>query len=427
VVPPINDSSRERVLLVHATGNANVRQSALALLESDQFAGFCTTFAWNPERRLSHFLPKRLNSELNRRAFFGIPIDRIYTYPWNEVVRLAASRLGYPMLYSGETALFGVDAIYQGLDRRVTRDLKRGKRFQPKPTALYSYDDCAYHCFQEAKQQGMKLIYELPTVYHRSLIKIIQEERELNPEWINAWIGSNDSPEKLARKDQEIRSADAIFVASSYCAQTLKLFPEELHAPVYTINYGSPSVGLERALTTRDEPLRILYVGSMNQRKGISYLFQAVEQLAVDYKLTLIGGMSAIYKTKILTDALAKYNWIDSAPHSEVLRMMRQHDVLVFPTLSDAFGLVIPEAMAQGTVVITTPHSAAPDIIESGVNGFIVPIRDADAITAHLTHLSEDRNYLATMSEAARRCAQQRSWAKYRSEWATAIAECLNR
>jgi glycosyltransferase involved in cell wall biosynthesis len=426
-VPSSINDSRHRVLLVHATGNANVRQSALALLEADLFAGFCTTFAWNPESFLTRILPRHLNSELNRRAFFGIPFNRIYTYPWNEVVRLAAGRLGYPMLYSGERALFGVDAIYQRLDRRVTADLRRGKRFNPKPTALYSYDDCAYHCFHEGRHQGLKLIYELPTVYHRSLVNIIQEERELNPEWINAWIGSNDSPEKLARKDEEIRSADAIFVASSYCAKTLKLFPEELHAPVYTINYGSPSVGLERALTSRDQPLRILYVGSMNQRKGISYLFQAVEQLTVNYKLTLIGGMSAIYKTKILTDALAKYTWVDSAPHSEVLRMMRQHDVLVFPTLSDAFGLVIPEAMAQGTVVITTPHSAAPDIIESGVNGFIVPIRDADSITAHLTHLSEDRSYLATVGEAARRSAQQRSWAKYRSEWATAIAECLGR
>lgn len=418
-------SSRERVLLVHATGNANVRQSVLALLESDQFAGFCTTFAWNPESRLARLLPRRLTSELNRRAFFGIPEQSIYSYPLRELIRLAASRLGLTSLYSGEQALFGVDAIYQGLDRRVTHDLANGTKYHPRPTALYSYDDCAYHCFHEAKHQGMRCIYELPTVYHRSLIKIIHEEREVNPEWIHAWIGSNDSAEKLARKDEEIRNADAIFVASSYCAQTLKLFPEELHGPVYTINYGSPSVGLERSLTHRDDQLRILYVGSMNQRKGISYLFDAVDKLDLDHKLTLIGGMSATYKPKILTDALERYIWIDSAPHSEVLRMMRQHDVLVFPTLSDAFGLVIYEAMAQGTVVITTPHSAAPDIIESGVNGFIVPIRDANAITEILTRLAEDRNYLATVSEAARRSAQQRTWAKYREEWATAIAECL--
>jgi glycosyltransferase involved in cell wall biosynthesis len=422
----MDPSSPERVLLVHATGNANVRQSVLALLESDQFAGFCTTFAWNPESKLAHFLPHRLSFELNRRSYFGIPEESIFTYPWRELIRLAASRLGLTSLYSGEDALFGVDAVYLGLDRRVTKDLARGRKFRPRPTALYSYDDCAYYCFAEAKRQGMRCIYELPTVYHRSLINIIYEERDLNPEWINAWIGSNDSAEKLARKDQEIRSADAIFVASSYCARTLKLFPEELKGPVFTINYGAPSVGLERTLTQRNDQLRILYVGSMNQRKGISYLFEAVDKLTLDHKLTLIGGMSATYKPKILTDALARYTWIDSAPHSEVLRLMRQHDVLVFPTLSDAFGLVIYEAMAQGTVVITTPHSAAPDIIESGINGFIVPIRDADAITDILTRLAEDRNYLAIVSESARRSAQQRTWAKYREEWATAIAECLS-
>jgi glycosyltransferase involved in cell wall biosynthesis len=59
---------------------------------------------------------------------------------------------------------------------------------------------------------------------------------------------------------------------------------------------------------------------------------------------------------------------IAGSPHfriHEVLREMQRHDVLVFPSLFEGFGLVIVEAMSQGLPVITTSHTAGPDIIES--------------------------------------------------------------
>jgi glycosyltransferase involved in cell wall biosynthesis len=126
-----------------------------------------------------------------------------------------------------------------------------------------------------------------------------------------------------------------------------------------------------------------------------------------------------------MEEALGRYEWIDSAPHDRVLQLMRDHDVLVFPSLFEGFGLVILEAMAQGTVVITTPNTAAPDLFEDGHGGFIVPIRSSEAIAARLTQLAEDRDLLAAMSHQAQQVAAACTWERYRSGVLSAIAESL--
>jgi alpha-maltose-1-phosphate synthase len=138
-----------------------------------------------------------------------------------------------------------------------------------------------------------------------------------------------------------------------------------------------------------------------------------MERLDVNATLSLLGRPVAA--PPAMQRALDRWRWIESAPHAEVLQLMREHDVLVFPSLFEGFGLVILEAMAQGTVVIATPHTAAPDLIEDGRDGFIVPIRSSGAIATRLTALAEDRDLLAQMSEAARQKAAKCTWDEYRS------------
>jgi glycosyltransferase involved in cell wall biosynthesis len=64
--------------------------------------------------------------------------------------------------------------------------------------------------------------------------------------------------------------------------------------------------------------------------------------------------------------------------------------------------------------VIATPHTAAPDLIEDGVDGFIIPIRSAEAIAEKLELLRHDPTRLGEMKQAARRKAEIHSWEAYR-------------
>jgi len=129
--------------------------------------------------------------------------------------------------------------------------------------------------------------------------------------------------------------------------------------------------------------------------------------------LTLLGRKAASGCAP-LESAVRKYRWLPSLSHDAVLREMQRHDLLVLPSLFEGFGLVILEAMAQGTPVITTDHTAGPDVIENGTDGFLVPIRSAEAIAEKLDLLARDCEGLIAMKSAAQRNAGSFQWESYR-------------
>ena len=140
-------------------------------------------------------------------------------------------------------------------------------------------------------------------------------------------------------------------------------------------------------------------------------MLKAVAQIEGDVELTLVG--KRIADCAPLDAALQRYKWIDSLPHEKILSTMRAHDVLVFPSLFEGFGLVLTEALSQGLPIISTNHTCAPDLITDGKEGFIVPIRDPDAIADRLTKLSEDRSLLQQMKCHALEAARAHTWSNY--------------
>ncbi|HEY0777071.1 MAG TPA: glycosyltransferase family 4 protein, partial [Gemmatirosa sp.] len=104
----------------------------------------------------------------------------------------------------------------------------------------------------------------------------------------------------------------------------------------------------------------------------------------------------------------------DVHARAEMARIYADSDVCCLPSLSDAFGHVLLEALACGTPVIGTPNTAAPDLVTPGENGFIVPIRDVDALAGALAWCYEHRDALAEMRAQARRCAERFSWSAFR-------------
>lgn len=78
--------------------------------------------------------------------------------------------------------------------------------------------------------------------------------------------------------------------------------------------------------------------------------------------------------------------------------------------------MVITEALSAGMPVITTPHTAGPDILTEGKDGFVVPIRRPDMIADRVTQLAEDEDKRYAMACAARDTANRMSWARYETQ-----------
>lgn len=397
------------VIVTNAAGNQNVRALLRALDHAGMLSRFFTTIAWRRDAPYAALLPRAFREQLDRRVYEAPDAGRIACFPAREAVRHIAWRLGLSALTQGESGWASPYRIGKALDERVAAQIACG---WVDGTAIYAYEDCALRMLGAAAGCGMRRFYELPTGYWRAARRLTAEERELQPEWAATLGRLRDTPAKGARKDAEVESADHIIVPSNFVRDTLREHPA-LTATIDVIPYGAPPVGM-RATAERppSSQLRLLYVGNLNQQKGIAYLFEAMRRLGSAATLTLVGQKPEV-ECPVLDASLKRHDWRGTMAHDRVLEVMAQHDALVFPSLFDGYGLVILEAMAQGLPVITTPNTGGPMAIEEGREGFIVPIRDADAIADRVLRLAGDRERLAAMSAAALEKANLLSWSRY--------------
>ncbi|WP_438481969.1 glycosyltransferase family 4 protein [Oleiharenicola lentus] len=407
------------LLFTHPTGNANVRHAALGLFRAGLLAEFWTCLNLHAPEFIDRLLPARVASQLRRRAYPSELLTSIHTRPFHEVVRLFAPKVGLSSFVKGEGSAFSIDGVYRALDAAVAERLS-----QANFRAVYAYEDGAATAFQAARRRGMVTLYDLPIGHWRAARTLLLEEAEREPEWAATLTGNQDSPAKTDRKDAELAQADIVFVASAFTRQTLSAAPD-FKGTVVVVPYGAPSfTPVTAAVPNPTKKLRVLFVGSLGQRKGLSYLFAACRQLGSAITLTVIGR-KPVETCAALDRELTGVRWIPSCPHQEILAEMVAHDVFVFPSLFEGFGLVLLEAMAMGLPVITTPNTAGPDLIREGVDGFIVPIRDSAAIATRLERLHREPALLAEMRERARERAREFSWDNYESTLATCVTRAL--
>lgn len=408
------------LLLGHPSGNTFFRAAASAFQQAGWLREFHSCICWDPTTPLARLLPRSLSDQMARRGFPDLPRPLQHSHPWRELARITTPHL--PLLKRHEHGPLSVDGVYRSFDRQLARRLSQLQGLR----GVYLYEDAAAYTFQEAARLGIQCIYDLPIGHWRTARQIFEQERELQPEWASTLTGLKDSTAKLERKDLELALADRVIVPSAYVRSTL-INAGIGEGSITVVPFGSPPPSTTLPIATHKSrgPLKVLYVGSLGQRKGLSYGLEAIAALGAQVTLTLIGRPTAS-DCKPLASALDRHQWIASLPHPQILEQMRHHDVLLFPTLFDGFGLVITEALSQGLPVITTAHSGAPECIRNGVEGFIVPIRSSQAIAERLQQLVDNRDQLATMRLSCLHRAAEMCWAGYEQGLRLAVGPVLN-
>lgn len=404
-----------KIILSHPTGNANVRAVSKALAQADLLQKFYTCVAVF-HKSFSFYISKIGPLRALRRRTFA-PVLQAYTRtrPYKELGRLAAQKLDWQKALSHEKGIFCVDRIYHDLDLHVSKRLESAG-------AVYAYEDGALQSFQEAKLKGLKCLYDLPTGYWRAHRKFLAIEREKRPDWAMTLNCFRDSEVKLVRKDQELRLADAIFLASSFTKSTLDLFPGNL-GPVHLVPYGFPAVHKSRKYTSLNgRRLRLLFVGGLSQRKGIANLLEAVEYFRDKVELTIVGREVA-KGCKPLQEGLNRHTWIPSLPNDQILKLMRVHDVLVFPSLFEGYGLVIAEAMSQGTPVITTERTCGADFITDGENGWLSNAGDTIGLVQKINNILSQPENLSRVGKEALLTAEKSPFSLYGEKMVKTIRE----
>ena len=383
-----------KILISHPTSNSNNRAVVKGLSQAAMLYEFHTSiasFQGDLLERLGGFKPFK---EIKRRQFDLELKDFTHSYPFLEAGRIASLKLGLDNLTKHEKGFFSIDKIYKSLDKRMA--LRLLKTSKDNLAGIYGYEDGAFASFTNAKKSGIQCFYDLPIGYWRTARKLMKIEKERWPDWASTLTGLQDSEGKLQRK----------------------------LAPVEIIPYGFPTPTTLKNYTplSGKRKLKILFVGLLSQRKGIADTFEVANKLKDFVELTVVGR-KVTNDCEVLNKELSKHNWIPSLPHNEVLNLMRTHDVLVFPSIFEGFGLVITEAMSQGTPVITTDHTVGPDIIAHEENGWLIKAGSTDELQKCIEDILTKPEKLADVGKAAKETAEKRPWEVYGQEVAEAIAK----
>jgi len=193
------------------------------------------------------------------------------------------------------------------------------------------------------------------------------------------------------------------FVKSSYIKHG---FPPERIFVAYT-DIPLPQV---REPSAKDL-FTVLYVAYTSSRKGLQYLLEAWQNLRLaNARLVLVGGYSGEMPEKLreycdrIINNDSSIIWIGSVGDTSSYYL--NADAFVFPSLSEGNPKAVMEAMAYGLPVVTT--TSAQSIVEDGESGFVIPIRDKEAIKEKIQFFYDNLEKAQEMGSAARKAMEHK-------------------
>jgi glycosyltransferase involved in cell wall biosynthesis len=147
---------------------------------------------------------------------------------------------------------------------------------------------------------------------------------------------------------------------------------------------------------SRSRPLRVLFLGQINLRKGMGPLLEAIRLLRGEpIEFSLVGSIQITVPPDLRDDP--QVHWVGSVSNEKTARFYRDADIFIFPTFSDGFGLTQLEAQAWKLPIVTTKFCG--DVVEDGRNGCILTEVTSCAIAATLRRFLADSAWLQKLSD----------------------------
>ena len=166
----------------------------------------------------------------------------------------------------------------------------------------------------------------------------------------------------------------------------------------------------------RQEPQRLLFVGSWIDRKGIYYLAEAFGLLCramPEVTLSIAGCMAteAAVKNSFAQELRDRVRVIPFVKRQDMPALYAAHDVFVFPSLVEGMPLTLLEAMATGMAIVTTEAPGMADLIEDEFNGLLAQPTDTRGLAAAIERLCRSAELRRQFGKEAQQTARRYTWA----------------
>ena len=331
----------------------------------------------------------------------GLPQSFIHTFPW-----MRAPFMAFPWKQHLPHSVIREWDYYTS----VTFDAWVAKNL-PECDLYVGLSGSTLGAGKKIQQRGGHYICDRGSSHIRAQNQILLEEHD---RWDTPFFGID--PRTIAKEEQEYDESDMITVPSNFVLRSFidqGVPAEKLSLLPYGVNLsrfqpvGKPAQG----------SFDVLFVGGMSLRKGVQYLVQAYQKLSHPAKtLTFVGSVSPelieALKSRNLWPSDAKI--LGHVPQAELKEIMSRSHVMVLPSIEEGLAMVQAQAMACGCPVIGTLHTGAENLFTHEKEGYILPIRDVDALANRLQWLADNPDERALMgSLALARVQEMGGWRDY--------------
>ena len=339
----------------------------------------------------------------------GVQRERVRSFPWIHTPWMIAQSYGLsPRGLSREIAQANV-ALF---DSWVSRHLE-------ECDAFVAISGSGLKSGATAQRRGARYLCDRGSSHIRYQRATLDEEYG---RW--GFRGENVDSRTVEREEAEYAQADAISVPSEFARRTFV----EMGVPaekVWKIPYG---VRLDRFRKTCEPPAEsfdVLFSGTVSLRKGVPYLLDAFAKFKHPKKrLRLVGPVEPTMGSLLGRFDLTDVELLGRLPQEQLAQWMSRSHVMVLPSIEEGLALVQGQAMACECPLISSVNTGGEDLFSDGVEGFLIPIRSADAICDRLTVLADDLELRQRMSEAAlRRVQRLGGWSDYGRQYAAFLKE----
>lgn len=361
-------------VIVSCSGKFHAFSLAEQMEKQGLLASLFTSYAYQKNTCLRKYV-KRLDKEL-------IPVSKIRTN----------NLLAFPIKLLPGSGYIWLDLYDRWVASQIKKDNSR---------IFIGWSGMSLNAIKASKAAGKICILERGSSHIIYQNKILQEEYKK--------FGLNFSIDKriIEKEVKEYQEADyisipSLFVKNSFLEHNI---PEQ---KLIFNPYGTYVVSNSHLIdsTINDRPFRIIYLGTLSIRKGLIYLFEALKQLSIPpcaYEVWFLGSIDPVMIPII--NNYKKTNWFffGHVNHSEVQGYSKQCDLGIQPSLEEGFSLVIPQLLSNGVPMIVTTNTGGENIVKDGVNGFVVGIRNSNAIAEKINLLFYDKILLSHMKKRASR------------------------
>jgi starch synthase len=345
----------------------------------------------------------------------GLPDNLVDCYPYVQGPLMALRRFGLSW-----------DLLEREWDRAAVLSLDAHvSKKMPRCDAFVGLSGSALISGQTVQRSGGIYLCDRGSSHIRYQDRILREER--------IRFGYTKSPgidpRTIDREEAEYSVADLITVPSTFAFKT---FLEEgiSEEKMRLVPYGVELARFAPTELQNPDSFDVLFAGSVCLRKGVPYLLEAFESVRHPKKsLTFVGSVSDDVK-RILESQQNSAQGIailGSKPQPELAKIMSKSHVLVLPSVEEGFGLVMAQAMATGCPVIASENTGASNLFTNGVEGFITPIRDPDAIREKLQLLADNPDLQTQMRVAGlHRVKEIGGWTSYGDKYLEVLQNQLS-